>query len=121
MLAFVVALELRWIRGAVVRDVIGPAVVALTLSLFGSGFLSRTTRGGPRVPFATWLSSWLRFLGLMAAGLALAIPLFVPWTFVPGVLRLVLLGVAGALPLAMLGRLASRPPKPPPITSPGAR
>jgi hypothetical protein len=130
LLAAVVVLLPR-AGGALVRDFVAPALIALWAALVGSGFLSRTVPGWPRVGLSTWLFAWLRFLGVIALALAALVALFlalgavargrVYWTPGLAILRLELLGLSGALLLAALGRLAARPPRPPPVTARGGR
>jgi hypothetical protein len=126
-LAFLVLIALRVARGAVVRDFVAPMVIALGLVGTGSGFLAHTVPGWPRVGLGAWVSAWLRFLGVIAFGLLVATALFLAlgaawtrrfdWTLGPAVLRVPLLGMGGALLLAVLGRVAARPPKPLPSSS----
>jgi hypothetical protein len=129
VLALCAGLEAGLIRGRAVRDIIGPAVVALCLARIGALLHARRFPGWPRIPLRAWASAWLRFLALVAAftiaamtllaGLLAAWRRAVPWAFATSLFRFFALGVAGAAVLGAVGRL--RPPKPPPITSPGAR
>jgi hypothetical protein len=115
---------LRMIPGALVLDVVGPAIVAVGLAAGGSFYFSRSVPGWPHVPLRTWARTWIGFLGLLAVSIGFAIVVMSFRREIPiAVLRFALVGVAGAFALAAAGRFLARrgPPEPPPIATPSAR
>jgi hypothetical protein len=106
LVAFVPAM-----RGRILRDLVGPALVAVALARFDPGWR-------PDASFRRSCLVWMRFVALVAGASLVAVSLFtvalavhrgtVPWAFSLAVLRFVFLAVAGGLLLGFVARLAAR-------------